>query len=162
MGMVVKLRDENGWGWEIKKVLYADDTVLVAETREHVQHIASEYKRVCDSMGLKSNVGKSKVLMVKRDQMGSCEKVRVSGEEMQKVDKFNYLGATISTDGGMEEEVAHTVAEGRMVWGTMAKLWKENMISREVKRELKERVVIPTVVYGSETWSLSADERRKI
>ena len=55
---------------------------------------------------------------------------------MQKVDKFNYLGATISTDGGMEEEVAHTVAEGSMVWGTMAKLWKENMISREVKREL--------------------------
>ena len=36
------------------------------------------------------------------------------------------------------------------------------MISREVKRELYERVVIPTVVYGSETWSLSAQERRKI
>ena len=52
--------------------------------------------------------------------------------------------------------------EGRKVWGTMAKLWKENMISREVKRELYERVVIPTVVYGSETWSLSAQERRKI
>ena len=44
----------------------------------------------------------------------------------------------------------------------MAKLWKENMIFREVKRELYERVVIPTVVYGSETWSLSAQERRKI
>ena len=29
----VKLRDENGGGWEIKKVLYADDRVLAAETR---------------------------------------------------------------------------------------------------------------------------------
>ena len=36
------------------------------------------------------------------------------------------------------------------------------MISREVKRELYERVVIPTVVYGSETWLLSAQERRKL
>ena len=36
------------------------------------------------------------------------------------------------------------------------------MISRELKRELYERVVIPSVVYGSETWSLSAQERRKI
>ena len=45
--------------------------------------------------------------------------------------------------------------------GTVAKLWK-NIISREVKRELYERVVIPTVVYGSKTWSLSAQERRKI
>ena len=36
------------------------------------------------------------------------------------------------------------------------------MIAREVKWELCEKVVIPTVVYGSETWSLSAQERRKI
>ena len=72
------------------------------------------------------------------------------------MDKFEYLGVMISTDGGMGEEVAHMVLVGRKVWGTMAKLWKETMISREVKRELYERVAIPTVVYGSETCSLSA------
>ena len=44
-------------GREIKQVLYADDTVLVAEAREHLQHIASEFERACDSMGLKINVG---------------------------------------------------------------------------------------------------------
>ena len=59
------------------------------------------------------------------------------------------------------EEVAHMVLEGREVWKTMVKLWKENIMSREVKRELYERVVVPTVVYGSETWSLSTQERRK-
>ena len=36
------------------------------------------------------------------------------------------------------------------------------MGSREVKRELYERVVIPTVVYDSETWSLGAQERSKM
>ena len=44
----------------------------------------------------------------------------------------------------------------------MAKLWKNKVISREVKLEIYERVVIPTVVYGSETWSLSAQERSRI
>ena len=43
----------------------------------------------------------------------------------------------------------------------MEKLWKENMISRKVKRELYERGVIQTVVYGSET-IISAQERRRI
>ena len=94
--------------------------------------------------------------------MGSCEKVTVNGEEMKEVDKFNYLGVMISSDGGRGMEVAHRVLDGRKVWGRMAKLWKENMISREVKRGLYERVVIQTVVYGSEMWSLSAQERRKI
>ena len=83
-------------GWEIKQVLYADDTVLVAETREHLQHIVSEFERACDNMGLKINVRKSK-----KNQMGSCEKVRANGEEMQEMEKFNYLGIMVSTDGGI-------------------------------------------------------------
>ena len=36
------------------------------------------------------------------------------------------------------------------------------MISKEVKRELYENVVKQTVIYDSETWSLSTQERRKI
>ena len=63
----------------------------------------SEFERVSYSMGLKIYVGKSKMLTIKKDQMGSCEKVRVNGEELQEVDKFNYLGVMISMDGGMEE-----------------------------------------------------------
>ena len=71
MGKVLKLRDEKGGGlWEIKQVLYADDTVLVAKTRDHLQHIVSEFERACDSMGLKIKVGKSKILTIKKDQMG--------------------------------------------------------------------------------------------
>ena len=46
--------------------------------------------------------------------------------------------------------------------GDYDKVMEENMISRKVKRELYGKVVIPTVVYGSETWSLSAQERRKV
>ena len=52
--------------------------------------------------------------------MESCEKVRVNGEGMQEVNKFNYLEVMIITDGGMGEEVAHRVPEGRKIWGTMA------------------------------------------
>ena len=56
-------------------------------------------------MGLKINVGKSKVLVLKKEQGESWEKFRVSVEEMQKVDKFNYLGVLISTDGDIGKEV---------------------------------------------------------
>ena len=46
--------------------------------------------------------------------------------------------------------------------GDDGEVWKENMIPTEVKRELFDRVAIPTVVYGSKIWSLSAQDRRKI
>ena len=45
MGNGVKLRDENWGSWEIKQILYTDETVLVAETREHLQPIMNELYR---------------------------------------------------------------------------------------------------------------------
>ena len=46
--------------------------------------------------------------------------------------------------------------------GDDGKVVEEEYDIQTSKTELYERVVIPTVVYGSETWSLSASERRKI
>ena len=64
--------------------------------------------------------------------------MRANVEEKQDEDKFNILGMMISRDGSTGEKVPHGVLEGRKVWGTMAKFRKENVISREVKRELYE------------------------
>ena len=69
---------------------------------------------------------------------------------MQEVNKFKYLGVMISAGNGIEEEVAHRVLDGRKVWRTMGNFLEENIISREAKRELFERLVIPGVVYSSE------------
>ena len=56
------------------------------------------------------------MLVVIKDQGGSCEKVNVSREDIQIMDRFSCLGVMISTDGGMGE-VAHRILEGRKAWG---------------------------------------------
>ena len=75
--------------------------------------------------GLKINVEKSKALVTEKDQMGSCERVRVRGEEMKDVDKIHFLGVIVITDDGIGKQAAHRVLKGRKLWGTMAKIWRE-------------------------------------
>ena len=58
-------------------------------------------------MGLKINVGKSKMLKVRKDQRKISESVRVDGNKMEWVYKFKYLGVMISVDDGMEEALMH-------------------------------------------------------
>ena len=41
--------------------------------------LVMSFERLCDSMGLNFNVGKSKVLVLKKDHRGNCEKARVNG-----------------------------------------------------------------------------------
>ena len=48
--------------------------MLVGKTREYLQYTVSEFERACDRMGLKINVGESKLLVVLKDKRGSCEK----------------------------------------------------------------------------------------
>ena len=74
-------RGEEGDG-EIKQVLFTDDTMLVAETRNHIQYIVNKFEMGCGRMRLKINVGKSKMLEVNKDQRRSGEKVWVNWEEM--------------------------------------------------------------------------------
>ena len=46
---------------------------------------------MCDSRRLKINVGNGEMLVAKKDKRGSCEKVKVTAEEMQEVENFKYL-----------------------------------------------------------------------
>ena len=70
----------------------------------------------------------------------------MSGEEVQEVDKFKYLGLVVRGDGNKGgEEVPHRKTEGRKVWETRVKSCK-NMIYKEIKWMLYERMVITTVV----------------
>ena len=75
--------------------------------------------------------------------IGKSELVNTCGfEGARRGDYFKGEPVNMSEMEGIKkgtegrEEVVHKVLKGRKVWGTMAKLWKGNMISREVKREL--------------------------
>ncbi len=48
--------------------LYADDTVLLAESERMLQRIVDELNRVCKRRKLKVNAGKSKVMVYEQEQ----------------------------------------------------------------------------------------------
>ena len=46
----MRRKDKSGREWQIKKELYADETVLMAASREALQHIVNEFRSGCDRM----------------------------------------------------------------------------------------------------------------
>ena len=53
------------------------------------------------------------------------------------------------------------VGEGMKTFGAMKNMWSCRSVSLNVK-ELYERVVVPTVMYGSETWGMKREEKNKL
>ena len=61
LGKLLKLLSANGGRFDVNQLLFADDTVLVADS-EKLYRLVSEFSSVCERGKFKVNVGKSKVM----------------------------------------------------------------------------------------------------
>merc|ERR1712074_391147 len=52
--------------------------------------------------------------------------------------------------------------EGMRTFGAIKRVWSARSATLNVKRELYERIVVPTVIYGSESWGMKVEERGKL
>ena len=161
-GHGLKLLDENDSDWELNQLLFADDTVVVADSEEKLCQLVTEFGRVCERRKLRVNVGKSKVMRCTRNEDGARLNVMLNGAVLEEVDQFKYLGSIIAANGGVEADVRHRVNEGCKVLGAMKGVMKNRGLGMNVKKVLYEKVVVPTVTYGSELWGMKVNERQKL
>ena len=162
LGRGLKLVDGNDNEWELNQLLFADDTVVVADSERKLCQLVTEFGRVCERRKLRVNVGKSKVMRCTRNEDGARLNVMLNGEALEEVDQFKYLGSVIAANGGVEADVHHRVNEGCKVLGAMKGVMKYRGLGMNVKKVLYEKVVVPTVMYSSESWGMKVTERQKL
>ena len=77
----------------------------------------------------------------------------------EKIDSFKYLGALIGKKGEVVENMVEGANERAKVSATMKRLRKVRPLGLEAKRTVYERIVVPTMLYGAETWGLNDREK---
>ena len=162
LGRGLELLEASGRSWQLSQLLFADDTALVADSEEKLCRLVSEFGRVCERRKLRVNVGKSKVMRCSRDGGASRIGVRLNGELLEEVQCFKYLGSQVEKTELVETEVKSRVKEGCKVLGALKSVMSCRTLGMEAKRGLYEGVVVPTVLYGAETWGVRAEERRRL
>ena len=86
LGKELELLRANAGRFEINQLLFADDTALVADLKEKLCKLVSEFGRVCERRKLRVNVGKSKVMRCSRYGNGGRMHVILNGELLEEVD----------------------------------------------------------------------------
>lgn len=155
MGRGIRL-EQNGHEWEINKLLYADDTVLIADSEESLQRLVNVFGEVCWRRKLQVNVAKSKVMVMSRGGAVGMN-VHMNGERMEQAECFRYLGSDMHESGRMNEETGHRVTAGEKVEGALRAVWRNKRMTMDAMKGMYEATVVPTVLYGSETWVMNTD-----
>ena len=137
--------------WMLSQLFFADDTALVADSAEQLQCLVREFGRVCERRKLRVNVDKSKVMCVGVNVEPSLYNIMLNGERMEMVNSLKYMGSCFSSDGGVKKDVSMRVGEGMRKFGAMKRVWSGRSVNVRVKREFYERVVMPQIMYGSES-----------
>ena len=92
----------------INNVRYADDTTLMAESKEELKSLLMKVKEESEQTGLKLNIQKTKIM-----GSGPITSWQIDGETMETVTDFIFLGSKITADGDYSHEIKRRLLLGR-------------------------------------------------
>ena len=138
---------------------FADDLVLMAENEEDLQKIVSCVYERFEENGLKMNVKKTKVMVFEREVERTDCVVKVNNDCLEQVDEYVYLGSLFTRDGRCDGEIERRKLAGDRINGVLRPVIANKNISMVAKSTVHQAIVVPTIMYGSETWTwLKKDE----
>ena len=87
-------------GRNINNFRYADDTTLMAESKEDLKSLLMKVKEESEKVGLKLNIQNTKIMA-----SGPITSWQIDGETIETVTDFIFLGSKITADGDCSHEI---------------------------------------------------------
>ena len=118
-------------GRSINNLRYADDTTLMAESREELKSLLMKVKEESEKGGLKLNIQKVKIMA-----SGPITSWQIDVETMETVTDFIFLGSKITVDGDCSHEIKGRLLLGRKVTTNLDNMLKSRDITLPTKVHL--------------------------
>ena len=140
-------------GRNINNLRYADDTTLMAESKEEPKSLLMKVKEESEKVGLKLNIQKTKIMA-----SSPITSWQIHGETVETVTDFILLGSKITADGDCSHEIKRCLLLGRKVMTNLDSILKSRDITLPTKVHLVKAMVFPVVMYGCESWTIKKAE----
>ena len=132
-------------GRSINNFRYADDTTLLAESKE-LKSLLMKVKEESEKFGLKLNIQKTKIMA-----SGPSTSWQIDEETMETVSHFILGGSKITADGDCSHEIERHLFLGRKIMTTLDSIFKSRDVTLPTKVHLVKLLVFPVVVYGCDS-----------
>ena len=78
------------------------------------------------------------------------------------MEQFKYLGATLTNQNYIKEEIKSRLKPGNACYHSVQNGLSSSLISKNFKIKIYRYIILPVVLYGCETWSLTLREERRL
>src|SRR6478735_3722092 len=147
-------------GSKLTNLRYADDAVLVAETKKALQRMMDKLNEACKVYGMAINVKKTKVMVVCRTGKVKCSIV-LDNVILEQVDRYKYLGSWICEDARCDEEIKARIGMAKAAFWQNKELMRRN-IRFKTKKKMLDCYVFSVLNYGCESWTWNKATCKKV
>ncbi|EYC10880.1 hypothetical protein Y032_0053g2350 [Ancylostoma ceylanicum] len=130
-------------------LLYADDVMIAASTREELQQKVQAWKDRLEQYGMRLNVKKTEYVECGEQTPGT---IFVDDAEVPKASAFKYLGSRISADGSTLVEAEYRANAAWSKWRQVTGVMCDRKVPLKLKSKIYRTVVRPVALYGAECW----------
>ena len=141
-------------GRNINNLRYADDTTLVAESKEELKSLLMKVKEESEKAGLKLNIQKTKIMT-----SAPITSWQIDGKKLETVTDFIFLGSKITADNDYSHEIKRRLLLRRKAMTNLDRVLKSRDITLPTKVNIVKARVFPVVMYRCESWTIKKVER---
>ncbi|KAJ4431444.1 hypothetical protein ANN_20042 [Periplaneta americana] len=103
-------------------------------------------------IGLEVNPEKTKYMIMSRDEnIVRNGNIKIGNLSFEEVEKFKYLGATVTNINDTRQEIRHRINMGNACYYSIEKILLSSLLSKNLKFRIYKTVILPVVLYGCET-----------
>ena len=144
-------------GKKTNNLRYADDTTLMAESKEKLKSLLMKVKEENEKVGLKLNIQKTKIMA-----SSPIMSWQIDGEKVETVTDFILGGSKTTADGDCSHEIKRHLLLARKIMTNLDSILKSRSIALPTKFHLVKAMVFPVVMYGCESWTIKKAEHQRI
>jgi len=137
-------------GKKISNIRFADDSLLIAETKDELLEMLHELKEKSEEVGLTINWNKTKIMTNTDENV-----FQLGNHSIEKVESYKYLGVEVSFKDRENIEISRRISCAWKAFWSYKTFFTNKNLAIFHKRRLMNVCVLPVFTYGSASWTLS-------
>src|SRR5215469_10808868 len=88
--------------------------------------------------------------------------MKTDNSSIEVMEESRYLGTTLTNKNFIQEEIKSRLKLGNACYYSVQNVLSSSLLSTNLKIKIYRTIILPIVVYGCETWSLTKREERRL
>jgi hypothetical protein len=147
-------------------LVYADDVNLLGDNidmstmNKNTEPLIDASKEV--GLGLEIYIEKTKYMLLSRHQNAvRNQDIKIANRSFGNMSQFKNFKTTVINYNLIQEKIKRRLNSGNACYHSILNFLSSRLLSTKVKIRIYRTVILPVVLYGCETWSLTLREEHR-